>query len=60
MIGPPVAVLVISTGPATLLWLVLAAALVLTGTTALLLDHRLHRHRSPQVPLLHPNPRSPH
>lgn len=47
MIGPPVAVLVINSGPATLLWLVLAAASVLTGATALLLDHRLHRHRRP-------------
>lgn len=45
MIGPPVAVLVISAGPATLLWLVLAAASVLTGATVLILDHRLHRHR---------------
>ncbi len=42
MLGPPGAVLVTSTGPAGLLWLVLGAAAALTAAVMLLLDHRLH------------------
>lgn len=42
--------LIVDSGPAGLLWIVLAAAATLAAASSLVLDHRLHRHRHRRVP----------
>lgn len=56
MIGPPLAVLIVSAAPADTLWIVMAAAAVCTGATAAALDYRMHRTHRIAVPTHRPLP----